>query len=81
MEGYVIISLEGKYLDVSIHWVWQRSEDAHIFSLDETEKILAEAKKKQWKTMPEYIVPAKTRDGQVVIDGHVELAYSLPIIL
>lgn len=80
MEGYIIISLKGKYLDPSKKWLLQRQENAHIFSEDETEKILAEAKKKNWDIMPEYVLPAKLRDGKAIIGGHIRLAYPLPII-
>jgi hypothetical protein len=58
MNGFVIVS-GLRYLDRHKKWRRKLANEAYVFSQEETNDILAEAKIAGWKKeLPEFVIPA-----------------------
>ncbi len=58
IDGYVIAGGTGMFLNRKLGWDHKTAAQSYVFSVAMTEKILARAKKDEWKVMPTQIIPA-----------------------
>jgi hypothetical protein len=77
-EVIVVKGIEtGYFLDRNGEWRKKPANQAYVFSAEEKEKILKQAKTEKWTLMPQWIIPAeynKNTDATIVT-GKVSAAY------
>lgn len=82
MDGFVVASLELRFLDRNGNFHKKPPQEAYVFSQVEINELLARARADKWKHMPEYVIPAKydpERD-RTVITGLMRPAYSTGVV-
>ena len=80
VEGYIVLSDEGKFLAKDLFWFpHEKPEEAMVFSNEVFDTIRNTSDRDNWETKPKYVIPATwSQNGGVVVTGEKIKISELP---